>query len=209
MDVPMPLRHRIRESIRRERAPLGPAAPTSDYDLAPAGASRQDGDALKPAAVLVPLVERDEMTVLLTRRTEHLRAHAGQISFPGGRVEADDRDAVETALREAEEEIGLARQNVEIAGFLDSYETRTGFHITPVVGFVRPGFELTLDGYEVAEAFEVPLDFLFDPANHQRHSRMHDGARRYYFAMPYRGYYIWGATAGMLMNLYRRVHDLI
>ena len=209
MDAPLPLRHRIRESIRREHAPLGPTPPTSDYDLAPPDADMRAAGSLKPAAVLVPLVERDELTVLLTRRTDHLRAHAGQISFPGGRVEAGDRDFVETALREAEEEIGLGRENVEIAGFLDSYETRTGFHITPVVGFVRPGFELTLDRFEVAEAFEVPLDFLFDPSNHQRHSRVHNGARRYYFAMPYGDYYIWGATAGMLMNLYRRVHGLV
>ena len=205
----MPIRHRIRESIRPDLEPQPEAAPTSDFDLDPAGADLRPANGLKPAAVLVPLVERDELTVLLTRRTEHLRAHAGQISFPGGRVEADDRDAVDTALREAEEEIGLAPNNVEVAGFLDTYETRTGFHITPVVGFVTPEFELALDRYEVAEAFEVPLDFLFDPANHQRHSRVYNGARRYYFAMPYGEYYIWGATAGMLMNLYRRVHGLI
>jgi len=205
----MPLRHRIRESVRRELDAPASRAPTSDFDLEAGRTSERPLNGLKPAAVLVPLVERDEITVLLTKRTEHLRAHAGQISFPGGRVEESDSDPVETALREAEEEIGLDREAVEIAGFLDSYETRTGFHITPVVGFVRPGFELSLDAFEVAEAFEVPLDFLFDPANHQRHSRMHNGARRYYFAMPYGDYYIWGATAGMLMNLYRRVHGLV
>jgi 8-oxo-dGTP pyrophosphatase MutT (NUDIX family) len=202
------MRRRIRESLLPELATPAPA-PTGDFDLEPAGPAPRAGDSLRPAAVLVPLVERDELTVLLTRRTDHLRAHAGQISFPGGRVEAADSHPIETALRETEEEIGLARAHVEVAGFLDNYETRTGFHITPVVGFVRPGFELALERHEVAEAFEVPLRFIFDPANHQRHSRLHNGARRYYFAMPYGDYYIWGATAGMLMNLYRRVHGLI
>ncbi|HZD26831.1 MAG TPA: CoA pyrophosphatase [Alphaproteobacteria bacterium] len=165
--------------------------------------------ALKPAAVLVPIVERDEPTVLLTKRTDHLHHHAGQISFPGGRVEEQDAGVVETALRETEEEIGLDRGFVEIAGFLDEYQTGTGFHIVPVVGFVRPGFTLQPDEFEVAEVFEVPLGFLFDPANHQQHARIWNGRERRYYAMPYRDYYIWGATAGMLMNLYRRVHGLL
>ena len=186
-------------------------AATGDHDLDP---FMQDwvepGERLKPAAVLVPLVEHDnELTVLLTKRTDHLHHHAGQISFPGGRVEDDDLDVVDTALRETEEEIGLDRRYIEITGYLDDYETGTGFHITPVVGFVRQGFQLEVDEFEVAEVFEVPLDFLFDPANHQRHSRDYNGRKRQYYAMPYGKFYIWGATAGMLMNLYRRVHDLI
>ncbi len=171
---------------------------------------RDPDSVLRPAAVLVPLVEHGEgLTVLLTQRTDHLRTHAGQVSFPGGRVEDHDRGPIDTALRETEEEIGLRRDHVEIAGYLDGYETGTGFHITPVVGFVRPGFALKLDADEVAEAFEVPLSFIFDPTNHQRHQREHDGRTRRYFAMPYNGFYIWGATAGMLMNLYRRAHDLL
>ncbi|MDP6705920.1 MAG: CoA pyrophosphatase [Alphaproteobacteria bacterium] len=210
-------RRRIEGSILNDPALMADAsapAPTGDFDLNPADRGidrgwRPDGGRLRPAAVLVPLVLRDELTVLLTQRTEHLNHHAGQISFPGGRVEADDADPVDTALRETEEEIGLGRAHVEVAGYLDAYQTGTGFFITPVVGFVRPGFDLALDDFEVAEAFEVPLAFIFDPANHQRHSRLYNGTRRHYFAMPYGDYYIWGATAGMLMNLYRRVHGLV
>lgn len=179
--------------------------PTSDFDLSPHTRPPRE-PSLRPAAVLVPLVERpDGLTVLLTKRTDHLHDHAGQVSFPGGRVEAHDDDAIATALRETEEEIGLPRDFVRIAGYLDAYETGTGFHITPVVGFVRPGFRLELDSFEVAEAFEVPLAFILDEANHQRHSRVWQGRRRHYYAMPYGDKYIWGATAGMLMNLYRRL----
>ena len=187
------------------------APPVGDFDLdRDEGQWRGDDCVLSPAAVLVPLVEHASgLTVLLTRRTDHLKHHAGQVSFPGGRVEAHDRGPVDTALRETEEEIGLRRDRVEVAGYLDGYETGTGFHITPVVGFVQPGFTLKLDSFEVAEAFEVPLEFIFDPANHKRHSRMQNGRERRYFAMPYGDFYIWGATAGMLINLYRRAHDLL
>lgn len=204
------LRQRILASIRADME-LAQAPPTTgDHDLNPPDATARANRRLRQAAVLVPLVEREEIQVLLTRRTEHLNHHAGQICFPGGRVESADGHPVETALRETEEEIGLPRARIEIAGFLDPYETSTGFHVTPVVGFITPDFELRPDRFEVAEVFEVPLSFLLDPANHQRHSRrMNNGARRYYFAMPYGDYYIWGATAGMLMNLYRRVHGLI
>mgnify|MGYP001277496047 CR=1 FL=1 len=178
----------------------------SDYDLNPG--SRIDGvrGKLLPAAVLVPIVERDAcVTVLLTQRTKHLSHHAGQISFPGGRVEPRDQGAVDTALRETEEEVGLDRAYVDVVGCLDIYETVTGFSITPVVGFVREGFTLTIDQQEVSEAFEVPLDFVLDPSNHQQHSREFKGARRYYYAMPYQHRYIWGATAGMLVNLSKRL----
>ncbi|MGQ0662515.1 MAG: CoA pyrophosphatase [Pseudomonadota bacterium] len=155
------------------------------------------------AAVLVPLIERSEgMTVLLTRRTDHLAVHAGQISFPGGRVEADDPDEATAALREAEEEIGLSRARVEIAGRLDTYQTRTGYEVTPLVGLIRPPFAPVLDRFEVAEIFEVPLAFVLDPANHRRHAHSERGVERRFWVLPYGHYYIWGATAGMLVNLY-------
>ena len=165
-----------------------------------------EGLELTPAAVLVPIVERDDgHTVLLTQRTAHLRDHAGQIAFPGGRVEADDLSPVHTALRETEEEIGLARDHVEVLGFLPEYRTGTGFQVVPVVALVRPPFELALDPFEVAEAFEVPLAFLLDPANHKRHSLHYRGALRHFFAMPYGDYFIWGATAGMIRSLAERL----
>lgn len=161
---------------------------------------------LTPAAVLVPIVLHDDgHTVLLTQRTAHLRDHAGQISFPGGRVEVEDISPSHTALRETEEEIGLSRERVDIIGFLPEYRTGTGFRVTPVVALVRPPFELQADPFEVAEVFEVPLAFLLDPANHQRHSMHYRGALRTYFAMPYGEYFIWGATAGMIRSLSERL----
>jgi len=159
---------------------------------------------LVPAAVLVPVVVRPAgLTVLLTRRTDHLHHHPGQISFPGGRVEATDASPVMTALRETEEEIGLDPDRIELLGELTEYRTGTGFLVTPVVGLVHPPFELALDAFEVAEAFEVPLVFLLDPANHERHTIEHEGHRREYYAMPYQGYFIWGATAGILVSMGR------
>lgn len=161
---------------------------------------------LTPAAVLFPIVQRGSgQTVLLTQRTAHLRDHAGQISFPGGRVETDDPSPVATALRETEEEIGLARKHVEILGFLPEYHTGTGFRVTPVVALLTPPFDLSPDPFEVAEVFEVPLAFLLDPANHQRHSLHYRGALRHFFAMPYGDYFIWGATAGMIRSLSERL----
>ncbi len=158
--------------------------------------------ALTPAAVLLPLITRSAgMTALFTQRTAHLADHAGQVSFPGGRVEPGDRDAVAAALRETEEEIGLAPERVEVVGCLDVYDTSTGFAVTPVVGLVEPPLSLTLDAFEVAEAFEVPLGFLFDAANRRRESRMHRGRRRAYWVIDYQGHSIWGATAGMVVNL--------
>lgn len=156
----------------------------------------------RSAAVLVPLVEHSQgMSVLLTQRTEHLSSHAGQVAFPGGRVEEADADAVATALRETEEEIGLARRHVETVGRLDDYETGTGFVVTPIVGFVRPPFALKPDPSEVAVVFEVPLSFVLDRRNHERRTGFWRGRERTYFAMPYEGRFIWGATAGMLINL--------
>ena len=163
---------------------------------------------LTPAAVLFPIVRREEGdTVLLTQRTAHLKDHPGQISFPGGRVEPEDGSAVDTALRETLEEIGLAEEHVEVIGFLPEYRTGTGFRVTPVVGLVTPPFAITPDPFEVAEVFEVPLDFLLDPANHQRHSVHYRGALRQYYAMPYQDYFIWGATAGMIHSLFERLAD--
>jgi 8-oxo-dGTP pyrophosphatase MutT (NUDIX family) len=156
-----------------------------------------------PAAVLVPLVEHaDGFKILLTQRMADLKSHAGQISFPGGRIEPGDRDAEHGALREAEEEIGLPPVQVEILGRLDPYTTVSGFDVIPVVGAVTPPLSLKRDPIEVADIFEVPLSFFLDPANHQRHSRAANGVTRAYYAMPYGDRYIWGATAGMLLNLY-------
>lgn len=157
---------------------------------------------LTPAAILFPIVLRDAgPTVLLTQRTAHLKDHPGQISFPGGRVEEEDVSPTHTALREAQEEIGLAERHVEVLGFLPEYRTGTGFRITPVVALVEPLFALKIDDFEVAEAFEVPLAFLLDPANFQRHSLIYRGQQRHYFAVPYGERYIWGATAGMIASL--------
>lgn len=163
---------------------------------------------MRPAAVLVPLVDRPGgLTILLTRRTEHLANHAGQISFPGGRLEEEDDGPIACALREAEEETGLPPDRVDVLGTLDDYVTVTNFRIVPVVGLVHPPFDLNPDPFEVAEAFEVPLDFFLDAANHVKVARTVEGRPRPYYAMPYGDYYIWGATAGMLLNLYRVLAD--
>ena len=165
------------------------------------------------AAVLVPLVQRDAgLQVLLTRRTDHLRDHAGQISFPGGRAEPEDGGPAATALREAQEEVGLPGACVEVVGLMPTYTTVTHFVVTPVVALVHPPFDLMLDSFEVAEAFEVPLAHLMSPAHHQRHVFSFEGGQRQFLSMPWRGigpdglpreYFIWGATAAMLRNLYR------
>ncbi len=162
------------------------------------------GKPLTPAAVLIAIVVRESgLTILLTQRTAHLRDHAGQVSFPGGRCEPEDSSPVATALREAQEEVGVAPAQVEVIGQLPDYSTGTGFLVTPVVGLVTPPLNLKLDDFEVAEVFEPPFDFLLDVANHQRHQIEVRGALHEYWAMPWRGYYIWGATAGMLVSLQR------
>lgn len=164
---------------------------------------------LTPAAVLVPLVSRPEgYQMLLTRRTDHLRDHPGQISFPGGRIEASDASPVHAALREAEEEIGLSPDLPRILGYLPTYQTGTGFSVFPVVALLEPPFDLSLDDFEVAEVFEVPLSFLLDPGNHRQEKMHYRGALREYTVMPYGERFIWGATAGMILSLYRRLNGL-
>ena len=170
-----------------------------DHDLNP---GMQPQGNLTPAAVLVPLVDRPSgLTVLLTQRTAHLNDHAGQISFPGGRVEPEDPSHQAAALREAEEEVGLPPSHVEVIGTLDYYIVRSGYRVTPVVGFVNPPFEVKPDPFEVAEVFEVPLSFVINTDNHVMESRTDQGVERTFYVLPYENRYIWGATAGMLVNL--------
>ena len=175
--------------------------PSGSAPIVEAGGDRQN---LVAASVLFPIVLHEQgPAVLLTQRTDQLRDHPGQISFPGGRVEPGDLSAVDTALREAYEEIGLSPRHVEVIGFLPEYLTATGYRITPVVAFLTPPFSLRADPSEVAEVFEVPLAFLMNPANHERHSREYQGRTRHFFAMPYGRHYIWGATAGIIVALAR------
>jgi 8-oxo-dGTP pyrophosphatase MutT (NUDIX family) len=160
---------------------------------------------IRPAAVLIPVIDRPEPTVLLTQRSAHLNDHAGQISFPGGKIDASDASPLDAALREACEEVGLTRSFIDPIGYLDLYGTSFGFRILPTVAKVKPGFELRINADEVDDAFEVPLAFLMNPANHQLHSKEFRGMERFYYAMPYGERYIWGATAGILRVLYERI----
>jgi 8-oxo-dGTP pyrophosphatase MutT (NUDIX family) len=161
---------------------------------------------IRPAAVLIPVVNHPQPTVLLTQRAAHLHDHAGQISFPGGKIEASDASPLDAALREAEEEIGLVREFIDPIGYLDLYATSFGFRILPTLALIKPGFKLRISEAEVDDAFEVPLAFLMDPANHQTHSKEFRGIERSFYAMPYEDYYIWGATAGILRVLYERIY---
>jgi 8-oxo-dGTP pyrophosphatase MutT (NUDIX family) len=205
---------RLQENVPGRRAAPGEpeiAAQRGDDDLNPEMRAEMAGRKLKlkAAAVLVPLVDRpDGITVLLTKRTDHLHDHAGQISFPGGRVDAGDADVTAAALRETEEETGLNRSFIDIAGRLDTYVTRTGFEVTPLVGLVTPGFDLSPDTFEVAEIFEVPLAFFLNEGNRRIESRIWQERTRYFYVYPYQHYYIWGATAGMLNNLAEVLGDL-
>ena len=160
---------------------------------------------VRPAAVLIPVVDHPQPTVLLTQRSAHLNDHAGQISFPGGKIDATDASPLDAALREADEEIGLSREFIDPIGYLDLYATGFGFRILPTVARVRPGFKLNINHSEVDDAFEVPLAFLMNPANHQIHSKEFRGMERFYYAMPFAERYIWGATAGILRVLYERI----
>jgi 8-oxo-dGTP pyrophosphatase MutT (NUDIX family) len=161
---------------------------------------------IRPAAVLIPIVDHPQPTVLLTQRAAHLNDHAGQISFPGGKIDASDASPLDAALREAEEEIGLRREFIDPIGYLDLYATGFGFRILPTLARIKPGFKLRINETEVDDAFEVPLAFLMDPANHQLHSKEFRGMERSYYAMPFAERYIWGATAGILRVLYERIY---
>lgn len=177
-----------------------------DHDADPVMKKIAEVRPIRPAAVLVPVIERDEPTVLLTQRAAHLPDHPGQISFPGGKIETSDESPMASALREAEEEIGLARHSVTPVGYLDLYMTTLGYRIVPTVARVSPDFKLSLNTSEVDDAFEVPLAFVMEPANLQTHSRPWQGLTRSYYAIPYGERYIWGVTAGILRNLYERIY---
>jgi 8-oxo-dGTP pyrophosphatase MutT (NUDIX family) len=201
---------RARERLKLE-VPAALTDPTvqgarGDLDLNPDIWQRAGVKATKPAAVLVPIIDRSEPTVLLTLRTAELASHAGQVAFPGGKIDPADESPVAAALREAREETGLAPTLIEPIGYLDLYLTFSGFRILPTVARVKADFTLLLNPQEVTETFEVPLKFLMTPANHQRKTRDWNGFARDYYAIPYQNRYIWGITAGILRNLYERVY---
>ena len=207
---PDALRARFAPTLRAARTGDGDDDETAWMPEFTGDGQRLSERPVRAAAVLVPLVRRPEgLTVLLTRRTEHLNDHAGQISFPGGRTDPEDADAVATALRETREEVGIEAEEVEVIGVLPTYTTVTAYEVTPVVGLLDPPRSLQLDAFEVAEVFEVPLAFLMDPANHHRHAVQFQGIAREFISMPWGAdasgetYFIWGATAAMLRNLYR------
>lgn len=177
-----------------------------DLDLNPAMWEQAGVSATRPAAVLVPVVDRREPTVLFTLRTKELNSHAGQVAFPGGKIDPEDESPVAAALREAKEEIGLPPTLIEPLGYLDLYLTFSGFRILPTVARVKPDFALKLNPREVVETFEVPLAFLMTPENQQRRSREWKGIQREYYAIPFGDRYIWGITAGIVRNLYDRVY---
>lgn len=177
-----------------------------DHDVDPVMAEIAEVRPIRPAAVLVPIVDHPEPTVLLTQRSQHLPDHPGQISFPGGKIDKGDESPMHSALREAEEEIGLDRVHVEPLGYLDLYMTTLGYRIVPLIARVTPGFTLTLNASEVDNTFEVPLAYLMDVANMQRHSREWKGMTRHYYAITFEERYIWGVTAGILRNLYDRIY---
>jgi 8-oxo-dGTP pyrophosphatase MutT (NUDIX family) len=177
-----------------------------DHDADPVMRKIAEVKPIRPAAVLVPVVDHPEPTVLLTQRAQHLPDHAGQVSFPGGKIESDDKDPCASALRETREEIGLDRSHVEPLGYLDLYMTTLGYRIVPVIARVKPGFTLKLNVAEVDATFEVPLSFLMDQTNLHRHSREWQGMTRHYYAITFGEHYIWGVTAGILRNLHDRIY---
>jgi 8-oxo-dGTP pyrophosphatase MutT (NUDIX family) len=215
--IPAGLSPATRDFVARAREKLLSAPPgdlqapanaehSGDHEMAPDLMALLADRPVRPAAVLVPVVAREQPTLLLTLRASALPTHAGQIAFPGGKIDEGDRDPLAAALREAEEEIGLAARFAQPLGYLDSYLSGTGFRIVPAVALVTPDYELELNREEVDDAFEVPLDFLMEPANHARHSREWKGITRSYYAMPYGERYIWGATAGIIRRLYERLY---
>jgi len=177
-----------------------------DHDADPVMRKIAEVRPIRPAAVLVPIIDHPEPTVLLTQRAQHLPDHAGQVSFPGGKIEKDDVDPCASALRETHEEIGLDRAHIEPLGYLDLYMTTLGYRILPVIARVKPDFTLKLNAAEVDATFEVPLAFLMDQSNLQRHSREWQGMTRHYYALTFGDHYIWGVTAGILRNLYDRIY---
>jgi 8-oxo-dGTP pyrophosphatase MutT (NUDIX family) len=199
-------RARLRLEVPAALHDLAAPATRGDLDLDPALWERAGVAATRPAAVLVPVVDRPDPTVLLTQRTAELPSHAGQIAFPGGKMDPHDATPAAAAMREAEEEIGLAHSLIEPIGYLDLYLTFSGFRIVPTVARVAPDYRLTINPSEVADAFEVPLAFLMDAQNHALHSRDWKGVSRRYYAMPFGERYIWGVTAGILRNLYERIY---
>jgi 8-oxo-dGTP pyrophosphatase MutT (NUDIX family) len=178
-----------------------------DHQMASDIASVLADKPFRPAAVLIPVVAREVPTFLLTQRADELSTHSGQVAFPGGRIDDGDADPAEAAMREAEEEIGLAREFITPLGYLDPYLSGTGFRIVPVVALVTPDFTLKINPREVLDVFEVPLDFLMSPANHARHSGQWKGVNRSYYAMPFGERYIWGVTAGIIRRLYERLYS--
>lgn len=219
-DVVLEPPYSLRDFVTRARARLGleiaaesldvrTRAPTGDYRLNPSAPLMPGVEpaAVRLAAVLIGVVERDgEARVVLTQRTEHLPAHAGQVAFPGGKVEEQDTSPLATALRESEEEIGVEPRHVTPLGVLPAYQTATGFRIVPVVASLDAAMRIVPDPREVADVFEVPLSFLMDPVNHQRRSREWNGRRRYFFAIPYGERYVWGVTAGIIRELYEQIY---
>ena len=178
-----------------------------DHRMAADIAGALAGKPFRPAAVLIPVVAREKPTFLLTQRADELSTHSGQVAFPGGRIDDSDSDPAAAAMREAEEEIGLAREFIVPLVYLDPYLSGTGFRIVPMVALVTSGFTLKINPLEVTDAFEVPLDFLMSPDNHARHSREWKGINRSYYAMPYGDRYIWGVTAGIIRRLYERLYS--